>query len=496
MQFFETLFLIFLAVSLGILFKKVEARSRWMRLMPLFVLVLLVGQLFVSGFLWQLVPAYVVTILLALLTAPQIFSALINEPLRPSVGVNTQWLRLSGALFGFLLLAASVVSLLSFPVFNLPEPSGPFIVGTTKLYMNDKSRPEVFTQNPEDIRELMVKVWYPAEEKGVRPERYVEPEVAASFAENKGFPAFVSSHTVQVKTHRYAGVPMAEAKDQYPVLIFSHGLQAPVEFYSAFLEELASHGYIIFGVQHTYETAAVKFPDGRIAYDNMHALSVGDRWEKVWQINQDYMKSTDPAVQVDLIYEMNNLMPSSDRIRAWAEDIHFVLDELEQLNREEESKFFNRLDMDQLGGFGHSMGGAAIGQAMLLDSRIKAGANWDGTQWGDMIGNKLSQPFLGLDAVRDSSTYPFVFPNPTIYGEATIPQLSFLLLEGTGHSNFSDMAYLSPLKFITEAGPIDHGRCVELVNKLTLSFFNTHLRQQEGFMEELKQPEIRLSIQE
>ena len=189
-------------------------------------------------------------------------------------------------------------------------------------------------------------------------------------------------------------------------------------------------------------------------------------------------------------------MPTSDRVRAWAEDIRFLLDEIERIQRQPESPFYRRLNLAQLGGFGHSMGGAAIGQAMLQDSRIKAGANWDGGQWGDLIGSRMERPFLAIDAVRDPAVYPFMLMNPIIYSEADIPRLSYVQIEGTGHSNFSDMGYFTPLKVLSEAGSIEPDRAVQLVNKLTLSFFNTHLKQQGGFMEEMKQPEIRLARQE
>lgn len=338
----------------------------------------------------------------------------------------------------------------------------------------------------------MVKVWYPAEKAGTEAEVYIEPSIAASFASQHGFPAFVSSHLPRIQTHRYATAPLANDKQQYPVLLFSHGLRVPVVFYSAFLEELASQGYIIFCLQHTYETAGVRFPEGRLAEYNAEAIPVGNRWDQVWQINQDFMAATDSAVRVQKVYEMNEVMPTSDRVRAWAEDIHFLLDELERMQNQPKNPFYGRLSLAQVGGFGHSMGGAAMAQAMLQDARIKAGANWDGGQWGDLIGNRINRPFLALDAVRDPANYPFMLMNPIIYAEADMPQLSYMQLDGTGHCNFSDMAFLSPLRIVTEAGPIDPARSIELVNKLTLSFFNTHLRQQGKFLTgELKHPEIR-----
>ncbi len=490
MLFLEILFLVSLAFALAALIKPAVYRSRWMQLLPVFTLLLMLLQLLLRGFLWQLFPVYVASILLLLLRARGIFAATVGEPGRPAVRPNKRWLRLSAAVLGYFSLAFSVAFLLVFPVFHLPEPSGPYAIGTTELYLNDKARSEVFTPNPEDTRKLMVKVWYPAEEIKGNSEQYIEPEIAAAYASQNGFPSFLSSHMPLIRSHRFAGVPLATDKEQYPVLIFSHGLRVPVVFYSAFLEELASQGYVIFAIQHTYETAGVLFPDNRMAVYNANAIPVGDRWDKVWQINQEYLSSKNPVLRKAKVYKMNEVEPMADRVRAWAADIHFVLDELERLNKQEGSFFYHALDMERLGGFGHSLGGAAMGQAMLSESRLKAAANFDGAQWGDLIEGGFEQPFLALDAARDPEVYPFILPNPVIYQEANLPGLAYLQVEGAKHSNFSDLGYLTPLRLISEAGPITHERCIQLINKLTLSFFNAHLKQQGSFPGGLKQSEI------
>ena len=48
------------------------------------------------------------------------------------------------------------------PCIELPAPTGPFAVGTAEYHLIDKSRKETKSSNPDDSRELMVHVWYPA----------------------------------------------------------------------------------------------------------------------------------------------------------------------------------------------------------------------------------------------------------------------------------------------------------------------------------------------
>ncbi|MBU5443627.1 hypothetical protein [Paenibacillus sp. MSJ-34] len=85
---------------------------------------------------------------------------------------------LTKCLLSFLTLAATGVSVylsLLLPVFSMPEPTGSYAVGTISLHLTDESRDETFSADPNDKRELMVNVWYPAdreEAKGKPVEHY------------------------------------------------------------------------------------------------------------------------------------------------------------------------------------------------------------------------------------------------------------------------------------------------------------------------------------
>ena len=56
---------------------------------------------------------------------------------------------------------------------RLPQPTGPFRIGTTSFALVDEARAEVFTDNPNDKREFLVRVWYPAQPAtGAMPEPF------------------------------------------------------------------------------------------------------------------------------------------------------------------------------------------------------------------------------------------------------------------------------------------------------------------------------------
>ena len=57
-----------------------------------------------------------------------------------------------------LLLAFSII-----PQLAIPAPTGPYAVGQTIFRWVDTSRPEVMTSDPDDFREVIATIWYPAE---------------------------------------------------------------------------------------------------------------------------------------------------------------------------------------------------------------------------------------------------------------------------------------------------------------------------------------------
>src|SRR5215472_5729359 len=56
----------------------------------------------------------------------------------------------------------------------LPEPTGPYPVGTTSLWLTDTSRPDPWAAGVNE-RELMVSLWYPATSSDGRRARYMTP---------------------------------------------------------------------------------------------------------------------------------------------------------------------------------------------------------------------------------------------------------------------------------------------------------------------------------
>ena len=134
-----------------------------------------------------------------------------------------------------------------------------------------------------------------------------------------------------------ADAPLADEQSSYPVLVQSQSGFPPL-LLAATAEELASHGYVVMGVNHTYEPAVTVFADGRVVAVN-------------------------PDAQAGVLGPQT--APYQERFRQRAAvcdykaaDLASVADQLERLPADV-AGLDGRLDLDRLGGFGHSFGGNA-----------------------------------------------------------------------------------------------------------------------------------------
>lgn len=234
---------------------------------------------------------------------------------------------------------------------DLPEPTGPHPVGTVEVHLVDRSRPDPWGLG--DVRELMVSIWYPASPVGPRT-RYAPPRAGALLADELatalGLPAGSIDYAGTV-THARAGAPVA---GRHPVILYSPGGGTSRILGTHHVEDLASRGYVVVTIDHTGE-APVEFPGGRVA-----------------------------PVQPPADFR--------EVIGVRVADTRFVLDRLSRLPQA------RAMDLRRIGMFGYSAGGFTAAETMLVDRRIDAGVNLDGTmQYGFPDGDLSDSARLGLN---------------------------------------------------------------------------------------------------
>jgi hypothetical protein len=159
----------------------------------------------------------------------------------------------------------------------IPPPTGPYQVGQTYRHWVDESRDEPYTDEEDDHRELVVMIWYPADvADDMERAQYWESlsdlgeDTWATYFESgqlaslTPFSQEVFDSFPELKTHAVRDAPVAETESTYPVLIFSHGGEGWPELYTYQALELASHGYIVIGINHTFYSSLTVFPDGHV----------------------------------------------------------------------------------------------------------------------------------------------------------------------------------------------------------------------------------------
>ncbi len=172
---------------------------------------------------------------------------------------------------GVLALAIFAALPIMLPVFHFPSPGGPYAIGTLTYHWVDTDRTDVFSTDARARRELMVQIWYPASATESPSSASPTPRapyvqnasaLAKALSELKNLPTTVFGRFKYVTTHAMPSAPVADAKRNYPVLIFLEGAFGFRQMNTFQVEALVSQGYIVAAIDQPHTAAVVVFPDG------------------------------------------------------------------------------------------------------------------------------------------------------------------------------------------------------------------------------------------
>lgn len=332
---------------------------------------------------------------------------------------------------------------------ELPVTTGPYAVGQAVLKWVDTSRPEVLTENPNDFREVTAFIWYPAERRTGTKSPYFPglSSVSKALVESGEVEAWKVLGLQFVRSQNLFDANPAKSDRPFPTLIFSPGNGTNIEFYDSLASEIASHGYIVVGLNHPYDVAAVELSDHKIAQ---------------YYKEQD---STEMSAHATFIAE---------RIKVRTEDVLFALNQLENLNSSANSPFAGTLDLKSVAVAGHSLGGITASEACKADSRFRACLNLDGIQRGGPFSTEDTatppeQPFMFL--TKESGLPPKWIEK----FESTLESY-WVVIHGASHASFTDGALLQP-----DLLPISNraDQIMSLIQKYTLAFLDQTLKSRQ-----------------
>lgn len=421
-----------------------------LRLLPALALLATLLQLGVERYRWQMVPLYAMSGFIFIGS----WLGWGNQRLvHPSV-----WLFI-GTTLGFLLLIAATALPALLPVPRVPAPTGPYKVGTVTYVLIDPNRRELYSGKDEP-RRFIIQLWYPA---SPRPGDQLAPWmpnpriVARAISRWIRMPRFFLDHLSLSLTRSYEKAPLDRSGTPYPVLVFSHGWGGTRSQNTYQTQELASHGYVVVGMEHPYGSAVTLFPDGEAAYNNPAALP------------HNGPGAEDPVAARRLVAQ-------------WVGDIGFALDHLASMNEAGPAgRFDGALDLERTGLLGHSTGAAAVVQFCGSDLRCRAGFCEDiyMTPVSEGVARAgvpqpLSFMFSQLWAEDQESRNNQLFHQfePRLSAPHTVMHIL-----GTTHYDFTDLPALSPLAHaLGLRGAIRGARVQRIVNDYSLAFFDQYLR--------------------
>lgn len=281
---------------------------------------------------------------------------------------------------------------------RLPEPSGPYGIGRIAYDWADNSRHDTLGSDPKRNRELMVYVWYPTERSAPEPHGvYIpgvkliddDPELRRREIDQSGAENWAQILSGAIYSHVVENAPLARSPERFPLVIFSHGVGGSNFRYTALLEAIVSHGYVVVAIQHPGIAGGVVFPDGRLAAPPHNRFPPGLTPEQL-------------------------LQRMSDEARSWIEvgaaDERFVLDRLIRKNAGAASSFAlaGRLDLSSVAVMGHSAGGAIATRTCELDTRLQACIDLDGALEPTIAlpEGVIQHPLLFLEVYHDPAHMP------------------------------------------------------------------------------------------
>lgn len=343
------------------------------------------------------------------------------------------------------LIICLIVSILLFkkfcPFFNeCPVPAGNYSVGI----MNEHWKNPDIKYEPKERNEFNVQIFYPSNFDKTRKYAYQPEKIAAL---KKILPKYFNPLLSNIYSYAQPNAPISESENKYPIIIYLPGIGSE-DLHNLYLEELASHGYIIAAIEPPHDILVSVFP-GNIFIE----------------LNPELAKAIKENNREE-IYKYRNA--AHER---WSNYVEFTLQKLKQLNEDSQSIFHQKIDLQKIGIMGHSHGGAVALDFCQKNNLCKAGINMDG--WTKTYNSSIhfNTPFLFM--LSEGMDQPGM---SELLQNNQRPDYEQITIQGATHDLFSDKILQKDLKSVLGISKENYNNVIEKIKKKITSFFDKYLK--------------------
>ncbi len=289
-------------------------------------------------------------------------------------------------------------------------------VGTVFEIWRDPAREEDWTSEPDDVREVGVRLFYPAAETvGYdRAEFFAQGEIVRDQIE-----ASWGTRPTELVLTAFEAAPAVPCADGCPLVLLSHGMIAGHWTMNELALNLASAGFIVATLEHPFVGLTSVRASGEL-------IPPGSGGAEVLEYSRLRL---DQAIQTML--------------QVMSEDQRFVADELARVAEGElqisAPGLAQALDLELVFAGGHSIGGMAADRSCLRYSVFDACFSLDGSRWLPLLAGwapPTEKPFMvlfseafWLEDHRFADRYLTTFSN-----------LAAFRVEGSRHDSFVNVA--------------------------------------------------------
>ncbi len=340
---------------------------------------------------------------------------------------------------------------------QLPAPTGEHGVGVRHFHWKDAARLELGISSSVAQRELIASLWYPARKDAGRVAPYFQQ---ATLYADSGLISPRTRNLLGRVTHAAVrDASPAQSPRPFPLVVFSGG-NGEMEFmYTAFAEELASHGVVVAVVAHP-GVADVAYPDGRVLR----------RYARLFDPKPTGWDASVGPLPIGLKRALYDTM-YTEAARYLTADVSFILDELALLDARRGDPLAGRLDLGRIATGGHSYGGNVAIDACARDARVKACFQFDGGAFGPVRDSGLTKPYMLLRPAFVNDATPRGVAQSQLFGSLESDGYE-VNIAGATHRSFMDAHFIYPA---TRGDALDPGRVHAIVSAYVRAFLDHHL---------------------